>query len=268
MIAETSDGLNVYYTVSGQGTPMILVHGGNCDADFMAPLAGEIGDAFRCVSLDRPGYRRSSSLDHDTTISEQVDAISAVDIAASREPSWIFGHSSGGNFALAYGLEYPDMVQGVILMEPALYAAYPATAIPQAVTRMRDEVLPVFREGDIERGLAEFVEVLEAGNPDTFSALADLGLDTRLSENAQSFAHDQPIVIEWCPSDDELAAFEIPILLIEGDQTTRLLRDIVDLLRAKVPNATVATLKDCDHMAPQVQAGKVADAIADFTRQV
>jgi pimeloyl-ACP methyl ester carboxylesterase len=265
MFAETNDGLTVYYSVAGQGDPMILVHGGNSDADFMTPLEREIGHVFCCVSLDRLGCRRSSSLDHDTTISEQVAAIRAVHRAAGDAPSWIFGHSSGGNFALAYALEYPDLVQGIILMEPALYAAYPVAAIPKAVIKMRDEVMPIFRAGEVERGLAEFVEVLESGNPETFAELADLGLDVRLSENAQSFAHDQPIVIEWCPSDRDLAAFEIPLLLIEGDQTTSLLRDIVALLRAKVPNATVATLKGCDHMAPQVRPGKVADAILDFT---
>jgi pimeloyl-ACP methyl ester carboxylesterase len=77
---------------------------------------------FHCISLDRAGYRRSGAPDHFTTMEEQVEAIATVHRACTAEPGWVFGHSGGGNWALAYAVMHPDRVRGLVLMEPALHA--------------------------------------------------------------------------------------------------------------------------------------------------
>jgi len=59
-------------------------------------------DRFHCIVLDRLGYRRSAHLDQNTTPEEQATAIEAVHHSVTAKPAWVFGHSSGGNFALAY----------------------------------------------------------------------------------------------------------------------------------------------------------------------
>lgn len=263
MQAKTPGGRTVYYKMAGSGPPLLLVHGGNFDADFMTPLADRLRERFTCISLDRPGYRRSGSLDRDSTVEDQTAAIRAVHAAVGDEPAWVLGHSSGGNFSLAYALQFPNAVRGLVLMEPALYGLYPQGAQPWGVRHMREVALPLFRAGDIERGFAEFGRVIEL-NPDSVNELLALPFGHQLEENKASFARDQAIVIEWCPGKDALAALRCPVLLLEADQTTRLLRDIVQLLQPLIPRATVTTLASCDHLAPQLRPKETARAVLDF----
>jgi pimeloyl-ACP methyl ester carboxylesterase len=260
-----SAGGSVYYDTIGDGRDwMLLVHGANCDAEFMGPLATQLPE-FTCIVLDRLGYRRSGRLSRDTSVEEQARAIQAVHEACTSAPTWLFGHSSGGNFALAYALLNPTAVRGLILMEPALYAAYSRKDAPPAIAEMTDYILPIFRRGDIGAGLEAWVRVLGGATDTTFAALKELGLSDRLLENAEALAHDQPPVIEWCPTDDELQSLKLPILLLEGTESPELLRGIVRILAPKL-RAKTTRLQGCDHMAPQVAAQSTAAAIRVFTQ--
>ena len=263
MITQTPSGQQIYYWTAGSGEPLILVHSATCDADFMRPLSDQLDDEFRCIALDRVGYQRSSQIDHDTTVDEQVEAIRAVHMACTDAPAWVFGHSSGGNFALAYAVRFPELVTGLVLMEPALYAMYPPDATPPAIATMLNEIIPTCRGGDLERGMGQFVQLLGIGS-DTIQELSQLPFFAQSGTNAAAFANDQQVVIHGRPTDTELSGLRVPTLLLEGDRTGRLLRDVVALLRPRIPNATVTTLKDCDHMAPQIRPGVVAEAVRAF----
>jgi pimeloyl-ACP methyl ester carboxylesterase len=262
VIIESSLG-PIYFETMGSGEdPMLLIHGANCDGEFMVPLARELSE-FTCVFPDRLGYRRSAALDHDTTTEEQAQAIDAVLKACTSEPAWMFGHSSGGNFALAYALLHPESVRGLILMEPALYATHLPDEAPPEIQSMRDRVLPIFQAGDVEGGLQAFIDVLGGVADETFARLEQLGFAERLAENAVFFAHDQPVVIDWCPTDEQLGSLDLPVLLLEGSESPELLRGIVRILAPKL-GAETELLVGCDHMAPQVAAHRVASAISSF----
>ncbi len=263
MHARTAAGTDVYYTVTGAGPPMLLVHGANCDADFMSPLAAHLRHRCCCIALDRPGYRRSGLLAHDTTIDEQAAAIRAVHAAVTAEPAWLFGHSSGGNFSMGYAMRYPAAVKGLVLMEPALYALYPADAKPWGVQHMLDVVLPLCRAGDVARGVAEFVRAIPM-SAETGAEISALPFWHQIEANKAAFTHDHPVVIEWRPTDAELSRLPCPLLLLAGDRTNAILRDIVNLLWSKLPRGAVTTLAGCDHMAPQIRPRETARAVLDF----
>jgi pimeloyl-ACP methyl ester carboxylesterase len=100
VITKTPDGENVFFSIEGSGPAILFVHGAASDADAMAPLVSELSGRYRCISVDRLGYRRSSRLRRDTTVDEQAHAIEAVRKACTSDPLWMFGHSSGGNVAV------------------------------------------------------------------------------------------------------------------------------------------------------------------------
>ena len=158
MIAYTSDNRNIYYRTKGTGPELLLVHGGW--PDYFEPLVEVLSLQYRCISFDRLGFRRSAHLDRNTTVEEQVTATMTVHNSVTSAPVWVFGYSSGGNFALAYALSYPDRVKGIILVEPALYAIYPPENKPAEIERMQNEAMPLFQQGRVEKGRDEFVEAI------------------------------------------------------------------------------------------------------------
>ena len=151
-------------------------------------------------------------------------------------------------------------------MEPALYAVYPPDTAPPAIATMLNEVVPLFREGDLERGMNAFVKLLELRS-ETIQALSKLPFVGNSGKNIAAFANEQQVVVQWRPTDEELSTLHAPTLLLEGELTTRLLRDIVSLLHPKLPNATVRTLSGCDHMAPQIRPDVVVSAIRAFAKE-
>jgi pimeloyl-ACP methyl ester carboxylesterase len=230
----------------------------------MAPLMRELQSDFRCIALDRPPYRHSYDFDRETTVEEQAEAIRSVHDAETTENVWLFGHSSGGNYALAYAMRHPERVCGVLLMEPALYAVYPADRIPVAVSRYHEEVLTAARRGDMETAVRVFTEILDFNDPATWSELQSVGLTDRFEDNLVPYGTEIAPALTWCPSMDEFASFALPTLLIEGATTTPVLRDIVALLDQAIPHTRVSTIAAGNHFSPQIHAAAVGEAIRSF----
>ena len=257
MIARTSDDREVYFRSEGNGVNLLLVHGGS--PDHFDGLVGLLSVRHKCVTFDRLGFGRSAWLDRSTTIPEQVDAIEAVHRSVGSGPAWVLGWSSGGNFALAYALMHPERVKGLILVEPALYAIYPPDGRPTEIDRMEAAVL-LIQQGEVERGWDEFFEAIfkqrrsAHAPPRTHEALA----------NIRCFGFDQPVVISWCPSEDELREVKQPVLVIEGDRSPPVLRDITHLLHRRLSASTLVTLEGQDHGMPIDAPEVVAEQIEAF----
>ena len=226
-------------------------------------------DRVRCISLDRVGYRHSGSLDRVTTLEEQVEAIAAAHSTWTSEPLWVFGWSSGGNYALAYAVAYPDRVRGLVLMEPALYAVFPADSRPPGVAAVIETVGPLLRAGRIHEGSAQlwgvFNPELSPEASDGFAANA-LSSDDRMYWEA--LATDQPLVVSWSPTPAAWARLAQPTLVIEGDLSWEWSREMTAKVLELLPNGELATLKGLEHGAPMKAPDIVAQTTVEFINRV
>ena len=254
MIASLPDHRQVYYSTQGAGPDLLIVHGAGGDADAYNALVDILSSQYHCITLDRLGYRRSTHLDCDTTVEEQVAAISIVHESVTAEPVWAFGHSSGSNFALAYALSHPDRVKGLILMEPALYGLYPLEQRPPEIDRLEQDILPMFKNGQIEQGLSGFFALIFGWH----------SFEGPISENWRFFAYDQPVVISWRPTEQELQKIIQPVLILEGDNSPPLLVNMCRLLDRKLPNSMLIILEDQDHLAPWTTPQLIAAELTTF----
>jgi pimeloyl-ACP methyl ester carboxylesterase len=80
-------------------------------------LSRRLDDRFRVLRYDRRGYGRSAPHDGPFGIQEQVGDLA--DVLDGR-PAVIFGHSYGGNVALALADRRPDLVRAVAVYESPL----------------------------------------------------------------------------------------------------------------------------------------------------
>jgi len=264
VIAQIVDDREIFYRVEGSGPEILFLHGAASDSDTLAPLITELSGTYRCIALDRLGYRRSTRLNANTTVEEQATAVAAVLDEAASGPVWLFGHSSGGIVALGYASLFADRVRGLVLMEPAVYALYPTDAIPQPLQRMKQEIVPMFEGGDIEGGIKRFMEHLELLH-DTKVELARMpsakGIDNWLPlRNELDFA------LRWPKPGSDLLHLSHPTLVLKGGQTTPLLAGASEILAETLANARLSTLDNCDHLAPLIKPDLVAQQISSFIR--
>lgn len=267
--AHLADGRPVYYFEEGAGHPFLYVHASTDSADGARGMFETLRDRFRCIALDRVGYQRSGKLDRVTTLEEQVEAIAAVHTACTSDPAWVFGHSAGGNFGVAYAVAHPERVRGLVLMEPALYSAIPPGSRLPGVVTMIETVGPLFYAGRLHEAVARFVGVLEPERSsealDEFAAEV-LSSDRRMGW--ESMATEQPLVVSWCPTPSEWARLTQPALVMEGDRTGEVLRAVAAEVAELLPRGELATLEGLNHMAPWDAPDIVAQRTIEFFDRV
>lgn len=109
----TEDGCELWTTVTGDGPPVILCHGGPGLWDMFADLADMLAPAMTVIRWDQRGCGRSArrgpySLARTVADLDAVRSHFGVDRAA------VFGHSWGASVALRYALDHADNVDRLV----------------------------------------------------------------------------------------------------------------------------------------------------------
>ncbi len=124
-------GGRIHYRDEGRvdGPPLVLVHGFSASLHTWADWVALLGDEYRIISLDLPGHGLSRNFAlEDVGTSGFVEAIDAIAEITGIERFALAGSSMGGNAAWAYALDYPEKVEGLILVGAAGWPETPEDA--------------------------------------------------------------------------------------------------------------------------------------------
>ncbi len=115
------DGKQVHYTDTGRGPAVVLLHGASGNLrDMTFELADRLDDRYRVLAFDRPGLGFSDALNpRGESPQEQARHMAKVLDSLNIRRAIILGHSYGGSVAMAWALERPDQVAGVVSLAGA-----------------------------------------------------------------------------------------------------------------------------------------------------
>lgn len=103
----------IWTTTQGQGTPLLLCNGGpGCD-DYLQPISAMLEDRCQVIRFEPRGCGRST-YDGWYHLERTVEDMEAIRNAYKIERWIIAGHSAGPDLALAYTIQYPQHVLGII----------------------------------------------------------------------------------------------------------------------------------------------------------
>ncbi|HYR78162.1 MAG TPA: alpha/beta hydrolase [Pyrinomonadaceae bacterium] len=118
----TVDGARLHFVIKGAGRPVILIHGNPGSCQDWARLYTPISSRYQAIAFDRPGHGHSDRPNHrDITVDIQAQMLHTALRELQIERPILVGHSWGGALALAYALEFPDDLSGLVLLAPAVY---------------------------------------------------------------------------------------------------------------------------------------------------
>ena len=148
---DTARG-KVTYRESGDGPPLVVLHGIGSGAASWAAQLEALSDRFRVIAWDAPGYGGSDRLAPDTPAAmDYADTLAAFLDALGIERCRLVGHSLGALMACAFARRWPERVAGLMIADPA--AGY-ANADPETrATRMDARLGLLDRLGP--RGMAD-----------------------------------------------------------------------------------------------------------------
>ncbi|QED36407.1 alpha/beta hydrolase [Antarcticibacterium arcticum] len=119
----TSDGIDLYVKVKGEGTPVLYLHGGPGSGSFwFEKFFGEFMEQnFTVIYLDQRGVGRSTGdKDDDYSMERMALDFEEVRIALGFD-SWLtIGHSFGGILQAGYASLYPNAHKGMIMVNGTL----------------------------------------------------------------------------------------------------------------------------------------------------
>lgn len=123
------NGVQLYYEIYGQGTPLVLIHGNGGNIAYMQPQIEYFDKKYKVIVMDCRG-RGNSELGKDSlTYIQMTKDIIAILNYLNLDSTYVIGRSDGGIIALLMAIYYPDKVKKVAAfaanLTPDTTALYP-----------------------------------------------------------------------------------------------------------------------------------------------
>ena len=113
---------NIHYTVCGQGSCIVLLHGFLETIEMWDQLIPDLSKSHQVICIDLLGHGKTDCLGYVHTMEQMADAVLAVLESLNVENAHFIGHSMGGYVALALADKHPKLFKGLCLMNSTFEA--------------------------------------------------------------------------------------------------------------------------------------------------
>ena len=250
---------------SGRGTPLLFIHGvgtsGEIWAEDLAPLAGDC----RLIVYDRRGYGESSEATGDVR-DNAADAAALIE-ALDAAPAVVVGFSGGSIAALDLALSRPELVAGLVLLDPAFNLKkligprlLRALIGAQVARRVRGERAGAARWMRFAQSRRSGGSAFDEASPERRERL--------LANAAGVFADFGASGGGEHVDESRLASIAVPVLLIEAAQSPAFLRRSCARLRRLIPQARAEVLERSGHAVGFDALDEVIGLLREFVASV
>lgn len=233
------DGTTIAAWKSGEGPPLVLVHGGAADHTRWAPVLPALEKRFTVFAMDRRGRGQSGDGD-DYALEREFEDVAAVVASAGREVN-LLGHSSGGLCSLEAAL-LTDNVRRLILYEPSMGIVVPGTQVVDGL----EELL---KKGDRDELLIFFFRDVVGAPPEQIAQMRSLPAWEGRRVAAHTIPRELRADTEYAFAPDRFREFRIPTLVLEGGDSSAPFKAANEAVRAALPECRVATMPGQRHAA-------------------
>jgi len=245
------NGVSLYVEESGDGPPLVLVHGGTVTSRMWSAIRPLLAEHFRVITPDTRGHGRSTNPTGELTYAAVADDVAALIEALGLDRPFVGGWSDGGQVTLEFGMRHPGAARALVV-GGALYD-FKSPAYLNSITAMLGSFTP--DNIDFEAFEAENVEWIAAmrewhmQRDDQWQSVIDKTLGLWLGYPGLTQA--------------QIASITTPTLVILGDRDEVVpVQVAVDMLNW-LPDAELAILPGHTHgrafAAPDVFVAAVVD---------
>jgi pimeloyl-ACP methyl ester carboxylesterase len=229
------------YVDLGTGPAVLLIHGSLCDCRYWKAQLGALSKSFRVISVSLRHYwpEKWDGRGEDFTVDQHCADMQALLGALGVEEAHVVGHSRGARVALEMALRADGRLRSLTLADPGV--TFPDSVDSRGA--FREEALAAIANGDIEAGLARFVDCVSGADTwrrmvPWFRQMARDNATTLIGQVA-----DRPAAL----SAQALGAVKMPTLLIGGAMSPAPYPAILDTLENALPGSTRITINGSSH---------------------
>ncbi len=133
------DGLRIGYRRSGDGPPLVLLHGAWSDSRYWRRQLDSLSDEFAVVAWDAPGCGRSSDPPEGFALADYADAVAGLVGALDLDRPHVLGLSFGGSLAIEVAHRHPAAIRSLVLV--SAYAGWAGSLPPDVIEARLAKVL-------------------------------------------------------------------------------------------------------------------------------
>jgi pimeloyl-ACP methyl ester carboxylesterase len=110
------NGLDHYYELEGEGSPLVFIHGAFGDAHLFEPQWQYFTSKYKVLRYDLRGHGRTGASGLERyTMETYADDLAALLDATRIDLATVCGVSWGGSIAQIFAIKYPEKLKGMVL---------------------------------------------------------------------------------------------------------------------------------------------------------
>jgi pimeloyl-ACP methyl ester carboxylesterase len=247
------NGMQMYYEVSGEGDPLIVLHGSYMNIPSMGGIVPALAETSKVYALELQGHGRTTDIDRPITYQNLADDVAAFMDAVGLQKANVFGYSMGAITGLQLAIRHPEKVERLVFVS----GAYDFEGWQKA-----------FRDFIPQMNVEMFLEMPALVEP-----------HKKLSPDPDGFAElaEKLIQLEKEPMawEAEVRALKMPVLIVTGDADAATLEHSVQMFRLlgggvmgdmgeKLPESRLAVMPATSHTAVITQVDLLTEFIEPF----
>jgi pimeloyl-ACP methyl ester carboxylesterase len=238
----SKDGTPIAYQRTGEGAPLILVHGTGGALARWAPILPALEQHFRVYAVDRRG--RGASGDSDIyAIEREFEDVAAV-VDSIGEPVNLLGHSFGGICALEAALR-AQHIRKLVLYEPPL----PVEGVQIYPEGVIERLQALLATGDREAILSTFMREVVRMPPHEFELFrASPAWPARVAA-AHTLPRELQAHEQYRFEAERFKGLDIATLLLLGGDSPHFFKAAIAALHAALPNSRIVIMPGQQHIA-------------------
>ena len=189
------NGLNMYYEIHGEGTPLVLIHGGGSTIKTsFGKILPMLAHHFKVIAVELQAHGHSTDRDNAESFEQDADDVAGLLEYLKIGKAHFLGFSNGGNTAMQISIRHPGFVNKLVVIS-SFYK--------------RDGMIPGFFEGLEKATIANMpgplkTYYLQINNDKK-------GLQTMFDKDRERMLRFK----DW--SDEQLQSIQSPTFLLLGD---------------------------------------------------
>ena len=202
------NGMRMYYEVSGEGEPIVVLHGAYMNIPTMGEIIPQLARSHTVYAIEFQGHGRTQDIDRPVTYPNLADDVAQFMDAVGLQKADILGYSMGAAAGLRLAIDHPEKV---------------------------DQLIAASVSYDMEGAQPAFLEMIPMMTADMFVNTPMEDAWKQLAPDPEGFRPfvERMIALEHEPLawGDDVGALEMPVLVIAGDADMMTLEHVVSMFR-------------------------------------
>ncbi|MBC8343176.1 MAG: alpha/beta hydrolase [Bacteroidetes bacterium] len=252
----------IFFIDDGSGDAIVFLHGFLENHEIWDKFTDKLSSKYRIISMDLPGHGRSSVLSDNQSMELIAAEVKTILEILGIHKCLLIGHSMGGYAAIEFASKFSRLLKGLILLHSHVEADSDEDKIN------RDRTIEIVQKDHLNFISQFIVQLFAASNVEKYKKEIEYLKRIAMNTSRQGVIASLQGMRDRNDHLDTLVKLRIPVLLIAGDQDSRIPIDKVKKQAQAAPKVRLEILEGTGHMGFIEAEGDCFKLIRDFAEVI